>query len=86
MLLALDPGCVDIEQAEVGDTRPLDELLPTLRAGGLRSVTANGVLGDPTGATADEGHRLLAALCDDLDGVVATALHEVATGRSGPGR
>ena len=30
-----------------------------LRAGGVRSVSPNGVLGDPRGATAAQGRRLL---------------------------
>ncbi|WP_040796864.1 mycofactocin biosynthesis peptidyl-dipeptidase MftE [Nocardia higoensis] len=64
--LALDPGRVRLERAEPGDTRPLREILPLLRAGGVRAVSDNGVLGDPTGADADEGQRLLDALTDDL--------------------
>lgn len=64
--LALDPRRVRMERAERGDTRPLREILPLLRAGGVRAVSENGVLGDPTGADADEGRRLLAALSDDL--------------------
>ena len=37
-------------------------LLPELRAGGLAPVTANGVLGDPTGADSEEGRRLFELL------------------------
>jgi creatinine amidohydrolase len=33
-----------------------------MRAGSVRAVTANGVLGDPAGATAEEGRVLLAAM------------------------
>ncbi len=33
--------------------------MPILSTGGVRAVTATGVLGDPTGATADEGVALL---------------------------
>ena len=36
----------------------------------VRAVSANGVLGDPTGAAADEGRRLLAAAMDDLEALV----------------
>lgn len=66
LLLALDPGAVRVEAAAAGDARPIAELLPALRAGGVRSVAANGVLGDPAGASAEEGEALLAALVDDL--------------------
>ncbi|WP_375502181.1 mycofactocin biosynthesis peptidyl-dipeptidase MftE [uncultured Jatrophihabitans sp.] len=70
MMLALRPESVRRDHAVPGDTRPLTELLPLLRAGGVRAVTATGVLGDPTGAGADEGHALLddvaAAMLDDV--------------------
>ena len=55
VLLALDADLVHLDRAEAGATAPLGELMDRLRAGGLRAVTANGVLGDPTGATAEEG-------------------------------
>ncbi|GAA1158811.1 creatinine amidohydrolase [Kitasatospora gansuensis] len=66
-MLALRPAAVRPELAEPGNTAGLVELLPVLRTGGLAAVTPNGVLGDPTGATADEGHHL-------LDGWTATLL------------
>ncbi len=68
--LALRPDAVRMSQATAGETRPVAELMPSLRAGGLRAVTSNGVLGDPTGATPDEGSMILdaltARLADDL--------------------
>jgi mycofactocin system creatininase family protein len=65
--LALRPDLVRAERAAAGDTRPLAEILPLLRAGGVRAVSANGVLGDPAGANADEGAALLAHLTTDLN-------------------
>jgi mycofactocin precursor peptide peptidase len=62
ILLALDPTVVRLEAAERGVTAPLDELLPAMRAGGVVAVSPNGVLGDPTGANAAEGERLLAEM------------------------
>ncbi|WP_181724798.1 mycofactocin biosynthesis peptidyl-dipeptidase MftE [Nocardia gipuzkoensis] len=64
--LALAPERVRGDRAAAGDTRPLAELLPLLRAGGVRAVSANGVLGDPSGATAAEGAALLDHLSTDL--------------------
>ena len=64
------PTTVRMELAEAGTTAPLRSLLSALRAGGVRAVSANGVLGDPTGATADEGHHLLAALVASLGALV----------------
>jgi mycofactocin system creatininase family protein len=64
--LALDPGRVRTERAEPGNVAPLAELLPALRAGGVKAVSPNGVLGDPTGASADAGRALLETMTDDL--------------------
>jgi mycofactocin precursor peptide peptidase len=71
LLLAIAPDLVRVERAERGETRPLAELLPRLRAEGLRAVTPNGVLGDPAGASAREGRELLVMLADDLSARVA---------------
>ena len=62
ILLALDAGSVRMSAAEPGATAPLTELLPALHAGGVAAVSPNGVLGDPTGANAPEGERLLAEM------------------------
>jgi mycofactocin system creatininase family protein len=62
MMLALRPDVVSMGQAVAGDTRPVTQLLPELRAGGVRAVSANGVLGDPTGADAAQGRALLEAI------------------------
>lgn len=66
ILLALDAGVVRQGAAEPGATAPLAELLPALRAGGVVAVSPNGVLGDPTGANAREGERLLAEMAAAL--------------------
>jgi mycofactocin precursor peptide peptidase len=66
LMLAIAPERVRLDRAESGDMRPLDELLPLLRDRGVRPVSANGVLGDPSGATCTEGHHLLALAVDDL--------------------
>lgn len=62
MLLALDPARVQTAEAAAGERSGLDELFPRLRAGGVRSVSRNGVLGDPAGANPAEGAALLEAL------------------------
>ncbi len=78
MLLALDPSCVRTDQLEVGNTGALADLLPALREGGLRAVTTNGVLGDPTGASAAAGERLLADLDASLEATIAAVLGDPA--------
>src|ERR1700722_17238333 len=49
LLLAIDPTAVRLSLAEPGNTEPIATLLPRLRSEGVRPVTSNGVLGDPTG-------------------------------------
>ena len=65
LLLALDPGVVGPDRVP-GNTAPLGELLPAMREGGVTAVSPNGVLGDPAGASAEEGERLLASMTDTL--------------------
>jgi creatinine amidohydrolase len=72
LLLAIDAAAVRLELAEPGRTEPIAELLPRLRAEGVRPVSSNGVLGDPTGASAEEGRALLDALVADLVTAVTT--------------
>ena len=66
IMLALDPSAVRLGAAQRGDVRPLEEILPLLRERGVRAVSANGVLGDPAGASAAEGERLLGRLVESL--------------------
>jgi mycofactocin system creatininase family protein len=68
--LALDPARVRTARA-AGNAAPVAELLPALRAGGVRAVSPNGVLGDPAGASAAEGAALLDAAAAELAAFVA---------------
>jgi creatinine amidohydrolase len=70
LMLAVAPDRVALDRAAPGNTAPLVELLPVLSTGGTRAVSENGVLGDPNGASADEGRRLLDAAIDDLEALV----------------
>jgi len=66
MMLAINPEQVNMAKAEVGATQPLSQLETQLRSGGVRAVSANGVLGDPTTATSEHGLSLLSQLTQDL--------------------
>jgi mycofactocin system creatininase family protein len=72
IMLALKPDDVRLEAAVPGETRPLALIMADLRTHGVRPVSPNGVLGNPTGASAAEGERLLALLVADL---IATLNH-----------
>lgn len=66
IMLAIDPAAVRTTKATAGETRPLAEVWPALKEGGVRAVSANGVLGDPAGASAEHGRQMLDALSQDL--------------------
>ncbi|MGY1754110.1 mycofactocin biosynthesis peptidyl-dipeptidase MftE [Blastococcus sp. SYSU D01042] len=70
LMLHVEPGGVHEARAERGETAPLRELLPRMRAEGVRAVSPNGVLGDPAGASAAEGAELLADLAGRLTAAV----------------
>ncbi len=70
VMLALVPGDVRLENAVAGRTEPVGQLMPALREHGVRAVSGNGVLGDPSGASAAEGERLLARLTAALRAAV----------------
>lgn len=72
IVLALAPHLVHADAAEMGDTRPAAELLPLLERDGVRAVSPNGVLGDPSAASEAEGRRLLADLLARLRSDVHT--------------
>ncbi|MFJ3212662.1 mycofactocin biosynthesis peptidyl-dipeptidase MftE [Streptomyces flaveolus] len=75
VMLHLAPGDVRLPEAVVGDTRPLAVLMPELVSRGVRAISPSGVLGDPTGATAEEGRAL-------LESMVTTAVRRITAGRT----
>jgi creatinine amidohydrolase len=75
-MLYLDPSAVRLDLATVGATEPLVELLPLMRTGGVRAVSPNGVLGDPSGASAGEGAELFERLAADLSACVSSMVDQ----------
>lgn len=69
--LALDPQRVRLRLAEPGNAASLPELVAALRAISVQTLSPNGVLGDPTGASAEEGEQLLKSLDSQLLAVVS---------------
>lgn len=68
------------DRVECGRCEPLAVLLPQLREHGVRAVSPSGVLGDPCGATADDGERLLGML---VEAVVHSLATEATMARAG---
>lgn len=66
IVLALAPDLVRAGRAEPGNTEPVQVLWPRLRSAGVAAVAPNGVLGDPTGATAEHGQELLTVLVERI--------------------
>lgn len=63
LLMALHPEWVRHDRSVPG---PEAVAMADLVRRGVRAVSPSGVLGDPTGASAEEGRRLFAALADQL--------------------
>jgi mycofactocin system creatininase family protein len=76
VMLALDPGAVRLAAAQAGERQPVSQIMPALRERGVRAVSGNGVLGDPSGASAAEGEVLLARLTHGLNEMVDRVLAE----------
>lgn len=70
LLQHLAPWAVRLDLAEAGVTTPVAELMPELRSRGVRAVSPNGVLGDPTSSTPEHGRvlfqRLVGQLVDEI--------------------
>ncbi|MFF4255182.1 mycofactocin biosynthesis peptidyl-dipeptidase MftE [Streptomyces sp. NPDC001663] len=66
LMLRLRPSAVRTERAVAGSTEPVEQLMDRLVAESVRGVSPSGVLGDPAGAGADEGERLLERMADRL--------------------
>jgi creatinine amidohydrolase len=66
LVLHVEPAGVREDRAVAGATTPVADLLPRLRAEGVRAVSPTGVLGDPAGASAEEGADLLAGMAGRL--------------------
>lgn len=64
IMLHLAPERVCLDLAIRGDCTPMGELLPQLIREGVRAVSANGVLGDPAGSSAEAGAEYLREMID----------------------
>lgn len=81
LMLALRPGAVVLDAAVAGPKQSLSQLLPKIQAANILAVSPSGVLGDPSGASADEGRELLAHMLADLNAAVGPWLAGGAGGR-----
>lgn len=88
LLLHLRPDLVRRDLAVAGNTAPLAEILPTLMREGVAAVSPNGVLGDPAGASAEEGEAVLRMMARQVaravrpDAPPAPLVEERAPGRA----
>ena len=63
LLLYLSPGLVGQTEGVKGASGTMDELGSALRTHGVASVSPNGILGDPEGASASEGEERFTYMC-----------------------
>jgi len=75
LMLHLAPDNVRMDLIEPGNVSPLTELAARLRASGVRAVSDNGILGDPTGATAEEGRRIFGLLTEAAIATATQVMH-----------
>ncbi|MEM9200302.1 MAG: mycofactocin biosynthesis peptidyl-dipeptidase MftE [Actinomycetota bacterium] len=66
IMLAIAPERVRLGAAEPGVSEGSEGLIRELMERGVKAVSPNGVLGDPTGACADEGARILDEWVDQV--------------------
>ena len=66
LMLHLAPDPVRMDLAEVGAVGDSEMLIERMRAGGIKEVSSNGVVGDPTNATAAHGATMLSFYADHL--------------------
>lgn len=66
MMLALRSAAVHAERAVAGPCEPIERLMDRLMAKSVRGVSESGVLGDPAGASAQQGEKLLAGMAARL--------------------
>lgn len=70
LMLHLRPQAVRADRAATGNCQPLQALLGKIQIGGIRAVSANGVLGDPAGSTDSAGQALFEQMLGSLVGSV----------------
>jgi creatinine amidohydrolase len=75
-MLHLRPDLVHMDRAAAGNTSPAGELMEAMRSGGVRAVSPNGVLGDPTGATERHGRSVFGMWVASLSSRVHALLRE----------
>lgn len=76
IMLHLAPENVEMSRVERGNCEPIEDLLPTLRTGGVAAVSPSGVLGDPRNATASAGALLVDLMVDDQESRVRAFAHD----------
>jgi creatinine amidohydrolase len=87
LMLALAPNPVNVDMIEPGYTGPLDDAAVSLFFGkGAHALSANGVLGDPRGASAEAGRAYIAAFLDATQEAVEREARTVDLGEVHPHR
>ncbi|MFM2046101.1 MAG: hypothetical protein RL383_178 [Actinomycetota bacterium] len=76
VMLHLRPDLVRMDLATAGNTSPVGDLMDAMRAGGVRAVSPNGVLGDPSGATERHGRSVFGMWVTSLSSRIDALLRD----------
>lgn len=66
IMMHIAPQSVQYDRIVIGNTTNARKLMDDMRHGGVRSVSDNGILGDPTRATPEAGHEIFHTYCSSL--------------------
>ena len=70
VMMHLDPSSVDTSRFVAGNTAPIADISSALRTHGVKGVSPNGILGDPTGSSAEHGRHLFEHWVAELEAAV----------------
>lgn len=73
VLLHIAPHLVHLERVEPGAVDLTSSDMASMRTGGVRAVSSNGILGDPARATSDHGREVLEMYRDALVATLTSA-------------
>jgi creatinine amidohydrolase len=81
MLLAIHPELIDMTHADAGYTGDLESAIAGMFAGGVKSISENGAIGDPAQASAAHGQRYWELALDiALEQIAAQTSDDAAAG------
>lgn len=79
VMLHIAPERVDMSRAVAGNSGNPADIISSMRSGGMKSVSPNGILGDPTHATPEHGAEVMALYVNNLQSMLHSCLKQWTT-------